>query len=313
MMGLLAGDGEHFSVIRCDWVGVIDSRPFEMPFRQFETGFMLRQFVFGFIGIGVGVGAMMLPHGAQAAVLYKLDTLDEDPNSQFFPVGLDPRPEYTGRIVGDLMWLNSYEVETGGEILNSVSLSWGKPPTRTAPNPIGTPSPTSGLADWQTRDYPATIFLYSDPNNDGNPNDAQLLTQADTRVANPDTNLLTTVNLQPTQLAVGQKFFVGALFRNLERNQRPATANVNSQNPGRSWFAIGNHGDDQPSNFDAVNLANNFVSGANQQSPIPLPSVYGNWVLRVSGDALPPKRVPEPGMILGLGLVGWWGWRSRRR
>jgi hypothetical protein len=272
---------------------------------------MLRQFVFGFVGIGWGMGLMLPPLTAQAAVLYKLDTLDEDPNGQFFPVGLDPQPDYTGRIVGDLMWLNSYTVETGGEILKSVSLTWGKPAPQTAPSQIGG-SPTSGLADWQTRDYPATIFLYSDPNNDGNPNDAQLLTQAETRVANPDTTQLTTVNLSPTQLAVGQKFFVGALLRNLERNQRPATANVNSQNPGRSWFAIGNHGDDQPSNFDAVNLANNFVSGENQQSPIPLPTVYGNWVLRVSGDALVTKRVPEPGMILGLGLVGWWGWRRSR-
>jgi hypothetical protein len=283
-----------------------------MPFRQFETDFMLRQFVFC-IGIGLGLGLMLPPHTAQAAVLYKLDTLDEDPNSQFFPVGLDPQPDYTGRIVGDLMWLNSYTVETGGEILKSVSLTWGQPATPTAPSPIGNPSTTSGLADWQTRDYPATIFLYRDPNNDGNPNDAQLLTQAETRVTNPDTNQLTTVNLSPTQLAVGQKFFVGALFRNLERNQRPATANVNSQNLGRSWFAIGNHGDDQPSNFDAVNLANNFVSGENQQSPIPLPSVYGNWVLRVSGDAALSKRVPEPGVVLGLGLVGGWGWRSRHR
>jgi hypothetical protein len=271
---------------------------------------MSRRIFTSLLSVGVGGSMMLSASVAQAAFLYKLDTLDENPTSRLFPVGLDPRPEYTGQIVGDLMWLNSYTVESGGERLKSISLTWGAPPMKTA---NGGTTGSSGFSDWQTKPYPATVFLYADPNNDGNPNDAKLLTQANTTIANPDTKQFTTVNIQPTELAVGQKFFVGALFRDVTRNQRPATANLNSNNPGRSWFAIGNHGDGQPSNIDVDNLANNFRPGNAAQSPLPLPSVYGNWVLRAYADEAIKRRVPEPGVVIGLGVTGLLAWYRRRR
>jgi hypothetical protein len=265
------------------------------------------------ISIALGVGSLLWTSPVRAEFLYKLDTLDENPSSRLFPVGLDPRPDYTGQIVGDLMWLNSYKVEVGGEILKSISLTWGATPQPNRAKTTTRASISSGLADWQNQNYPATVLLYTDPNNDGNPNDAKLLTQADTTVRNPDTNLFTTVNIQPTQLQVGQTFFVGALFRNVVRNQRPATANLNGNNPNRSWYAIGNHGDGQPSNIDIENLSNNFRPGNASQSPLPLPTVYGNWVLRAYADQAVPRRVPEPGLILGLGFSGWLAWRRKAR
>jgi hypothetical protein len=248
---------------------------------------------------GLMAGLTTAPPNAQAAV-YRLDRLGDPGETRLFPVGLEPRPDYAGQVVGDLLWLNCYTVERESEILDSVSLTFG-----------ATPRPglslNSGLADWQTKPYPVTVLLYSDPNNDGNPIDAQLLTQATGRVQNPDTNDFTTIALAPTTLAVGQNFFVGALFRNLERNQRPATAdrgpvNATTSTLGRSWFAIGNHGDGQPSNIDLNNLANNFAPNGGQ-SPVPLSSVYGNWVLRATGQPI-QKNVPEPGMLLGLGAIG---------
>jgi hypothetical protein len=241
----------------------------------------------------------IVPEKAQAAV-YRLDQLGDPATTRLFPVGLEPRPDYGGQVVGDLLWLNRYTVEVGSEILDAVSLTFG-----------ATPRPglslSSGLADWQTKPYPVTVLLYSDPNNDGNPIDAQLLTQATGRVQNPDTNELTTIALPTTTLPVGQNFFVGALFRNLERNQRPATADrgpvdAPTASLGRSWFTIGNHGDGQPSNIDLTNLANNFAPNGGP-SPVPLPTVYGNWVLRATGQPR-PQNVPEPGVLFGWGAIG---------
>jgi hypothetical protein len=243
---------------------------------------------------------------SQAAVLYRLDGIDQNGSNRLFPVGLEPRPDYPGTIVGDLMWLNRYTVAIGGEILDSVSLTFGAPPR------IGL-TRNSGLGNWPTRTYPITVLLYRDPNNDGDPIDAELLTQATGAVQNPDSLNFTTIPIDRTILPVGQNFFVGALFRNLARNQRPATADLGATaDPtirGRSWFAIGNHGDAQPSNIDINNLANNFASNGGQ-SPVPLPSVYGSWVIRATGQPF-RKKVPEPGTILGLGaIVVWLGYRK---
>jgi hypothetical protein len=257
------------------------------------------------VGLLTLVGLTITLPPSQAA-MYRLDQLGDPGQTRLFPVGLEPRPDYNGQVVGDLLWLNRYTVEPGSEILDAVSLTFGAPPRSGL-------SLNSGLAPAQTS--PITVLLYSDPNNDGNPIDAQLLTQATGRVQNPDTDEFTTIALVPTTLAVGQNFFVGALFRNLERNQRPATADlgpVNATTPpslGRSWFAIGNHGDGQPSNIDLNNLANNFAPNGGQ-SPVPLPTIYGNWVLRASGQPF-RKNVPEPEMLWGLGAIGVW-LRSRR-
>jgi hypothetical protein len=241
----------------------------------------------GLTGLSIGV-FLSSQAPAQATVLYKSDSLDENPTSRLFPVGLEPMPDYQGTIVGDLMWLNAYKVQTGGEILKSIGLTWG-------------PSASA-------QGSPINLLLYRDPNNDGNPNDAQLLTQAETQVSNPDGRQFTTVNLQPTTFNVGQTFFVGALLRNVRRDQRPATADLAGTAPGTSWFAIGNHGDGEPSNIDITNLANNFRSGSASQSPMPLPTVYGNWVLRATGDDA-RRRVPESGGVVGLGMASLLAWR----
>jgi hypothetical protein len=252
---------------------------------------MLNQAVLvGLTSLSIGV---FLSSHAHAIVLYKSDTLDENPTSRLFPVGLEPMLDYKGTIVGDLMWLNAYKVQTGGEILKSIALTWGAP----------------------AQGNPISLLLYTDPNNDGNPNDAQLLTQVETQVSNADSRQFISVNLRPTTLNVGQTFFVGALFRNIRRDQRPAIADLAGKSPGTSWFAIGNHGDGEPSNIDINNLANNFRSGAASQSPLPLPTVYGNWVLRATGDAR--RRVPESSGVVGLGVVsllmGWQTWRSHTK
>lgn len=90
--------------------------------------------------------------------------------------------------------INHFNVETNGEIIDEVSIAWG-------PVTAGTP---------------ATVYVWSDPNQDGNPADAILVTQQDVTTANPnlqapDTADFTTYTLDsPVYIgSVGTSFFVG--------------------------------------------------------------------------------------------------------
>lgn len=238
---------------------------------------------------------------SSASVVYRLDGLGTDTTpEEWLPTGLVPtNPQYTGSIVGDLMWLNSYRVQAGGNVLQSISLAWGAP---------GAWAGQTGLSDWQTTPYPVSLLLYGDPNNDGRPDDAQLLMQAETTVQNPDTFSLTTVSIPSIRLPVGSQFFVAALFRNQRRGQLPATIDTANPTPGRSWFVIANHGDDSPSNFNVLNLGQNYVP------PTLLGDQAGNWVLRVTGESEPPPReIPEGGSLGGLWVFFGWMLLHRRR
>jgi hypothetical protein len=265
--------------------------------------------------------AMAATMGPSTNKLYSLDNLGKDPLTSLSAFGLTPRADYRGNITGDFMWLNSYKAEEGGEIINSISLTWGLPNSTKG---------STGFSDWKDNPRIASLLLYADPNEDGNPNDARLLAQSDVLITDPDTDILTKVMVTPTQFAVGQNFFVAALVRNLERIpgadptktfgfQSPATAEINrdpNRDPnekGRSWYAIGNHGDNEPSNFNLNDLGKNFAPGGGQ-SPIRLPdSLNANWVLRAEGQAAPRRHIPEPTMTFGLLGMGVWRWARRRK
>jgi hypothetical protein len=265
--------------------------------------------------------AQLVGNSSSSSKLYSLDNLGKDPLTSLSAFGLTPRAGYAGKIVGDFMWLNSYKAEEGGEIINSISLTWGLPNSTKG---------STGFSDWKENPRIASLLLYADPNEDGNPNDARLLAQSDVYITDPDTDILTKVMVTPTQFAVGQNFFVAALVRNLERIpdvdptktfgfQSPATAELNKDpngdpsKQGRSWYAIGNHGDNDPSNFDLNDLGKNFAPTGGQ-SPIRLPdSLNANWVLRAEGQAVPKRKIPEPTMTFGLLGMGIWKLMKRRR
>jgi hypothetical protein len=261
---------------------------------------MLKRFQTVLYPAGACIVGLMFTTSAAAAVIYQLDTVGSGSAPNLFPVGLTPDPSYTGNILGDLMWLNTYTVQSGGEVIKSIDLSWGAPGVGTAAN---------GFPNWRTNPTPTSVFLYSDPNGDGNPNDAKLLVQADTSVKNPGTGLLSSIAINPTELAVGQKFFVGALLRNVRRGQQPATLDFNGTAPGASWFAIGNHGDEGPSNFNVNDLSANSAPGGvtGGQIPVQLDAAYGNWVIRATADGVIKRKVPEGNGIFGLLAVGLLG------
>ncbi|MEB3293232.1 MAG: hypothetical protein VKJ24_08720 [Synechococcales bacterium] len=252
----------------------------------------------------------LFPSGkAQAAetsqpFIYQLDTIGSDTTPEdLLPLGVrEQDPFYEGSIVGDLMWLNRYQVEAGGEVIQAISLTFG------SADPMW--AGTTGLSDWQTNPYPISLFLYSDPNQDGDPSDAQILTTTEGTIANPDTMTLNRFAITPTQLAVGSNFFLAALVRNQRREKFPATLDRTTYTPGRSWYVLGDSTDTQPDQFDASTLTNNVLG------PTALSDDFrGNWVLRAEATALPRKRVPEgrsPWSVMFAGAIALGGLARRR-
>jgi hypothetical protein len=85
---------------------------------------------------------------------------------------------------------NHFTAVAGGQTIESISIAW------------------SGFGG-----DPITVKLWSDPNGDGNPNDALLLSSVAGVTANPNNvlgpALFTTYDIPDVTLFVGQSFFVG--------------------------------------------------------------------------------------------------------
>jgi hypothetical protein len=147
---------------------------------------------------------------------------------------------------GDLIWLNQFTVAPGFQTITSIALAWGQVPT--------------GL--------PTKLLVYEDPNDDGNPNDAVLLRQVDTTVANPDTNQFKTVTITPT--TVSGSFFIAALLPNQQAGAFPAPIDQTAPKSNRSWIAGAGAGQFNINNLTANPLPPFLIE------EIGLP---GNWLL----------------------------------
>jgi hypothetical protein len=176
---------------------------------------------------------------------------------------------------GGVVWLNRFNVQSGLQNITAVSLAWGQVANGTA----------------------AQVLVYRDPNNDGNPTDAVLLTQAPTVVQNSDTDIFTKVNIPSTNVgAVGNAFFVGAVIMHAG-GQFPAAIDQDSGSMGRSWIA------------GAAGAAANIMNlGANPLPPGVIDSfgLAGNWLVRANA-------VPEPATLslLAVGALALIRRRSR--
>ena len=115
---------------------------------------------------------------------------------------------------GYIAWLNHLAIEPGGEVIRGISLTWG--------------NVSSGT--------PATVYLWDDPNRDGDPTDAVVLASAATSVENPETDVLTTGEIPPTPVGpAGTSFFAGAIMHDAW-GEYPAPLN-NTVPRGESWLA----------------------------------------------------------------------------
>jgi hypothetical protein len=168
---------------------------------------------------------------------------------------------------GDIISLNEFAVIPGSETIDSVSIAWGTP----------------AFFDPSLDGLPYTIAIWSDPNGDGNPTDAVLLTTASGVVSMAGTDTFITTAITPTTITTAN-FFVGFLITH-SAGQFPAAFDETAPTfSNRSYVAGGAVG-------DITNLNNNDLPVA----PIESFGLIGNWLIQAtSGDNGTPTPTPTP-------------------
>ncbi len=145
--------------------------------------------------------------------------------------------------VGGTIWLNHFTVRPGNDRIVAVEIAWG----------------------WVDYGTEATVAIWRDPDNDGNPDDGELLwTSPPVRVINPLTNMFVAIEVPGIDVGqAGDSFFVGAYISALTWSF-PAALD-GSASRGRSWLVEGD---------DLANL------GANANLFLIDEEYPGNWLIR---------------------------------
>jgi hypothetical protein len=137
----------------------------------------------------------------------------------------------------ELVWLNHFETEAGGETIGTVGVIFG--------------SVVGGT--------PCEVGIWSDPDGDGDPTDAQLLATAPTVVANGNTNVFNLIPIQPTPIGpAGTSFFVGVLYFDEYGNQAPIAVDNDSEPMQESWVAI--DADVDPNDLSSAAIFGSFIN-----------------------------------------------------
>jgi hypothetical protein len=115
----------------------------------------------------------------------------------------------------NMAWLNSFTIEEGKERIVAIDVMFG-------------------LVD---EGDPHTIYLWSDPNGDGNPDDAQVLASVATVAVNVgEAFTYTRIDIPDIDFAPGTSFFVGAVFNGFTLfTDAPAPKDSTPPN-GKSWL-----------------------------------------------------------------------------
>lgn len=145
--------------------------------------------------------------------------------------------------------------------------------------------------------HPLTFALWSDPTNDGNPTDAQLIHTVPNTPPTMVQNYWEPVSFPaPTVIPVGNWFFVGVYATS------PSTLFLGSKDTnstsGNSWHFYWQEN-------TSVDL-NNLASGFNYHFE-PNSALLGNIMVRAVGDEPPAASVPEPSSVVstlsGIALI----------
>ena len=149
------------------------------------------------------------------------------------------------------------------------------------------------------RPLPAPVAVWSDPNGDGNPNDAALLGSA--------TGVITVFNdnvtFQATPivalgLSVGQSFFAGVYYQSYPANVLPQAVSAAGGSPAEAWLAYHPSGVLNLNSLGTSPVLANFGTTVGNPNVIPM--------VRVTG-------VPESGTLALAGLAASGLLRRRRQ
>lgn len=191
-----------------------------------------------------------------------------------------------GTIPYDIIWLNRFPVQPGGEVIARIRASFGRP---LDPN-VNT---YNGRA--------VTALLYEDTNG-GSTTDAVLRASVPGTIQNAGVIPSAFVDFDIPDTLVNGNFLVGILARNVPQGSFLAAVDLDTPVPGVSFagFTIGT-----PLNEN--NLASIPAGQYGAIESFGLPSQ--NWLVRAEGIA-----VPEPGslVLVGLAATGGLGWLRRR-
>src|SRR5438552_3749661 len=119
---------------------------------------------------------------------------------------------------GDIICLNQFTVIPGSDTINSISIAWGTP----------------AFFDPSLDGLPYTAVLWSDPNGDGQPDDAAVLATAPGVVASQGTNTFLITPITPTGVATS--FFVGFIITHMA-GQFPSAFDESAPVFNRSFVA----------------------------------------------------------------------------
>lgn len=156
----------------------------------------------------------------------------------------------------DTIVLNEFAVIPGSETITSVDIAWG----------------TTVFFDPTLDGLPYTVCLWSDPNGDGSPTDAILLTTAKGVVTQQGTDTFINTPITPTTITT-PNFFVGLLITQ-HYGQYPGAFDESNPLFNRSYVA----GATTPHNGDIVDLNNNDLPVL----PIEFYGLFGNFLIRAN-------------------------------
>jgi hypothetical protein len=208
-----------------------------------------------------GVG--FAPSGWAADVNYVIDD-----GSAERALGIDPGE--------DVIWFNTFPVQPGGEVIDSISASYGRP----------------GLAG-TLNGFPITILVYEDADG-GDPFNAVLKTSTTSTIANANTNTLNLYSLNPTE--VHGTLLAAVLFRNTTTVSKFITPSDETAPTlaGRSFFGF-TVDDLNQNDLSTIPLANR---GTSEGVGFP-----GNWLVRAHGVPVPEPTTASSAMCAVLACV----------
>ncbi len=186
---------------------------------------------------------------------------------------------------GTLCWFHLFDTRPGADfdVISEIQVAYGFPGSPGFGVPNGTP---------------ATVCVWEDPNDDGDPADAQLIATQATTVQGIDTHSLNSVLIAP--VTVRRAFFAG-VFLHHAQNRFPASRDLSAVSAGRSFFVgtVTLNGPFNPAQLAGVGHTTIFSLDTAGNPPGSLNSV---WRVRALGQG-PTYYVYCAGKVNSIGCL----------